>query len=154
MSNVKNTRVVVVGAGFAGLRATHRLARAGAQVTLIDRNNYHLFQPLLYQVATTGLNPSEISSTVRGNFSGSKNVRVVKAELSGVDREARVVHCDEGKLDFPYDYLILCAGGKTGYFGNDHWANVAPGLKSLDATASWRTSRRPNLPPTPKRSAD
>ena len=145
MSNVKNTRVVVVGAGFAGLRATHRLARAGAQVTLIDRNNYHLFQPLLYQVATTGLNPSEISSTVRGNFSGVKNVRVVKAELSGIDREARVVHCDEDKLDFPYDYLILCAGGKTGYFGNDHWAKVAPGLKSLDDATAIRNRFLENL---------
>lgn len=135
-SKAKQTRVVIVGAGFAGLRATHRLARAGAQVTLIDRNNYHLFQPLLYQVATTGLNPSEISSTVRGNFSGFKNVRVIKAELSGVDREAKKAFCDNGALEFPYDFLILCAGGKTGYFGNDHWASVAPGLKTLDdATA-------------------
>lgn len=138
MSNVKDTRVVIVGAGFAGLRAAHRLARAGAQVTLIDRNNYHLFQPLLYQVATTGLNPSEITSVVRGNFSKFKNVRVVKAELSGVDRESRVVACNDGALEYPYDYLILCAGGKTGYFGNDHWAAVAPGLKTLDDAAAIR----------------
>lgn len=136
MGKVSEARVVVVGAGFAGLRATDRLARAGAQVTLIDRTNYHLFQPLLYQVATTGLNPSEISSTVRGNFTRFKNVRVVKAEVSGVDRAAKKVFCNDGALEFPYDYMILCAGGKTGYFGNDHWAGVAPGLKTLDdATA-------------------
>ena len=136
MAKVSENRVVIVGAGFAGLRATDRLARAGAQVTLIDRTNYHLFQPLLYQVATTGLNPSEISSTVRGNFTRYKNVRVVKAEMSGVDRAAKKVFCNDGALEFPYDYMILCAGGKTGYFGNDHWAGVAPGLKTLDdATA-------------------
>ncbi len=114
------------------------LARAGAQVTLIDRNNYHLFQPLLYQVATTGLNPSEITSVIRGNFSKFKNVRVIKAALSSVDREARVAYCDEGRLEYPYDYLILCAGGKTGYFGNDHWSAVAPGLKTLDDAAAIR----------------
>jgi NADH dehydrogenase len=137
-NKVQGTRVVIVGAGFAGLRAAHRLGKAGAQVTLIDRNNYHLFQPLLYQVATTGLNPSEISSTVRGNFSGRKNVRVIKAELSGVDRVAKKAFCDQGELEFPYDYLILCAGGKTGYFGNDHWSTVAPGLKTLDDAAAIR----------------
>ena len=134
--SIKETRVVIVGAGFAGLRAAERLAKAGAQVTLIDRNNYHLFQPLLYQVATTGLNPSEITSVVRGNFSKFKNVRVVKAELSSVDRENRVAYCNDKSLEYPYDYLILCAGGKTSYFGNDHWSEVAPGLKTLeDATA-------------------
>lgn len=138
MSKASQTRVVIVGAGFAGLRAAHRLAKAGAQVTLIDRNNYHLFQPLLYQVATTGLNPSEITSTVRGNFSDFKNVRVVKAELTDVCKETKSVICQEGKLQFPYDYLILCAGGKTGYFGNDHWATVAPGLKTLDDAAAIR----------------
>jgi NADH dehydrogenase len=136
MGKGSEARVVIVGAGFAGLRAAHRLARAGAQVTLIDRNNFHLFQPLLYQVATSGLNPSEIASTVRGNFSGLKNVRVVKAELSGLDRQGRRALCNEGALEFPYDYLILCVGGKTSYFGNDHWADLAPGLKTLDdATA-------------------
>lgn len=138
MNKIKNTRVVIVGAGFAGMRAADRLARAGAQVTIIDRNNYHLFQPLLYQVATTGLNPSEITSVVRGNFSKFRNVKVIKAELSGVDRQAQKVLCDEGAQEYPYDYLILCAGGKTGYFGNDHWSAVAPGLKTLDDAAMIR----------------
>ncbi len=138
MKNIKNTRVVIVGAGFAGMRAADRLARAGAQVTIIDKNNYHLFQPLLYQVATTGLNPSEITSVVRGNFSKFRNVKVHKAELSGVDRQNHKVLCNEGAQEYPYDYLILCAGGKTGYFGNDHWSAVAPGLKTLDDAAMIR----------------
>lgn len=143
----EETRVVIVGAGFAGLRAAHRLARARVKVTLIDRNNYHLFQPLLYQVATTGLNPSEISSTVRGNFGRFKNVRVVKAELTGVDRAAGKAFCkaEEQELEFSYDYLLLCAGGKTSYFGNDHWSSVAPGLKTLDDAAAIRNRFLQNL---------
>lgn len=133
---LSDIHVVVVGAGFAGLRVTHRLARAGLQVTVIDRHNYHLFQPLLYQVATTGLNPSEITSTIRQNFSHFPNVTVVKAELTGLDKEKKLVLCDQGALTFSYDYLVLCAGGKVGYFGNDAWSRVAPGLKTLeDATA-------------------
>lgn len=134
----KDTKVVIVGAGFAGFRATHRLARAGLSVTLIDRNNFHLFQPLLYQVATTGLNPSEISSVIRGNFNKFCNVRVIKAAMTGVDRDKKVVICDEIGMEFPYDYLLLCAGGKTSYFGNDHWAEIAPGLKTLDDAAGIR----------------
>lgn len=125
-----------MGAGFAGLAAAQRLARSKVSVTLIDRHNYHLFQPLLYQVATSGLNPSEITSNVRGNFGRYPNVRVIKASVTGVDRAQRQVICDDGALSFPYDDLILCAGGRTSYFGNDHWAEIAPGLKSLDdATA-------------------
>lgn len=131
----KDARVVVIGAGFAGLKAVNRLARAGVQVSLIDKNNYHLFQPLLYQVATTGLNPSEISSTVRRNFNRFKNVNIIKAELTDLDKDDKVAVCDEGELKIPYDYLILCAGSKVGYFGNDDWCKIAPGLKSLkDAT--------------------
>ncbi len=137
-TNKKATRVVIVGAGFAGLRAAYRLARAGLQVTLIDRNNYHLFQPLLYQVATTGLNPSEISSVIRGNFSKFQNLRVIKGSLTGVDRENKVAKCADIGMDLPYDYLILCAGGRTSYFGNDHWAALAPGLKTLDDAAGIR----------------
>lgn len=136
--NRKGTRVVIVGAGFAGLRAAYRLAHAGLSVTLIDRNNYHLFQPLLYQVATTGLNPSEISSVIRGNFSKFRNLRVIKGSLSGMDREKKVALCDDIGMEFPYDYLILCAGGRTSYFGNDHWAEIAPGLKTLDDAAGIR----------------
>lgn len=134
----ENTRVLVVGAGFAGLRASRRLAKAGIQVTLLDRNNYHLFQPLLYQVATTGLNPSEISSVVRGNFASKSNVRVVKAELSRVDKVAKIAHCEEAELEIPYDYLVLCAGGQTCYFGNDQWAEKAPGLKTLEDAVTIR----------------
>lgn len=139
MSNIdKATRVVIVGAGFAGLRAAYRLARAGLKITLIDRNNYHLFQPLLYQVATTGLNPSEISSVIRGNFSKFQNLKVIKGSLSGVDRDKKIVRCDDIGMEFPYDTLILCAGGRTSYFGNDHWSEIAPGLKTLDDAAGIR----------------
>lgn len=138
MSNrADDIRVVIVGAGFAGLKAARRLARrADLQVTLIDKNNFHLFQPLLYQVATTGLNPSEISSVVRGNFSHDRNVRVIKARVSGLDRGCKTLRCNDGDLEVHYDYLILCAGGKTAYFGNERWSELAPGLKTLqDATA-------------------
>lgn len=131
-------RAVIVGAGFAGLRAARRLGRAGLQVTLVDKNNFHLFQPLLYQVATTGLNPSEISSVVRSNFSGQENVSVIKAEVSGLERERRVLLCNDGSLQLPYDYLILSAGGRTSYFGNEGWAQLAPGLKTLDDAAAIR----------------
>ncbi len=134
----KSKRALVVGAGFAGLRAARRLAKAGLQVTLLDRNNYHLFQPLLYQVATTGLNPSEISSVVRGNFGSLSNIRVVKAELSRVDKAQKIAYCDGAKLEIAYDYLILCAGGKTCYFGNDQWAEKAPGLKTLEDAVTIR----------------
>ena len=138
MFKTTKTHIVIVGAGFAGLRAAHHLAKAGQRVTLLDRNNYHLFQPLLYQVATTGLNPSEISSTVRGNFSRYKNLRVIKAELTGINRLSKTIACNGGELELDYDYLILCAGGKTSYFGNDHWAKYAPGLKTLDDAAEIR----------------
>lgn len=124
--------IVIIGAGFAGLQAAQTLAKSKVRVTLVDRNNYHLFQPLLYQVASTGLNPSEISAVVRSNFRKKKNVRVLMASLTGLDKAQKTLELDDGKLTLEYDYLILGLGGKTSYFGNDQWAEVAPGLKSLD----------------------
>jgi NADH dehydrogenase/putative oxidoreductase len=126
-------RVVIVGAGFGGLACAHGLATARAQVTLVDRVNYHLFQPLLYQVATTALAPGDIATPVRSLFRQSFNTRVVLGEVTGVDRERREVIVDGRRL--PYNYLILATGASHSYFGHDEWAPYAPGLKRIeDAT--------------------
>jgi NADH:ubiquinone reductase (H+-translocating) len=129
-------RVVVVGGGFGGLQAVQHLKRADAAVTLIDRRNFHLFQPLLYQVATGALSPGEIASPLRGVLKRNRNATVMLAEAEGVDLERRVVRARAvggGALgEVPYDTLIVAAGARHSYFGNDHWAEVAPGLKSLE----------------------
>lgn len=127
-------RVVIVGAGFGGLEAARALARAPAEITLIDRQNHHLFQPLLYQVATAALSPGDIAWPVRAVFRRQRNLAVVMAEATGVDADARVVHAGDG-LSFPYDALLLATGATHSYFGRDDWAPVAPGLKTIeDAT--------------------
>lgn len=130
--------VVIIGAGFAGLNAAQTLAMKKVRVTLVDRNNYHLFQPLLYQVASTGLNPSEISAIVRSNFRKLKNVRVLMAEMTGLNKDQKRIEFNRGEFALDYDYLILGLGGKTSYFGNDQWADMAPGLKSLDDAVTIR----------------
>lgn len=129
------THVVIVGAGFAGLNAAQGLAgRAGIDVTVIDRQNHHLFQPLLYQVATAGLSPADIAAPVRSVLSRAKNVRVLMAEVGAVDLTNRSVQTDCG--EFKGDYLILATGATHAYFGHDDWEPHAPGLKTLpDATA-------------------
>lgn len=126
-------RVVIVGAGFGGLTCAAALARARVAVTLIDRHNYHLFQPLLYQVATASLSPGDIATPVRGLFRSHFNVRVLLGEVSGVDTVRREVFAGGGRL--PYDYLVLATGAAHSYFGRDEWAPFAPGLKRIeDAT--------------------
>ncbi|MGH8750763.1 MAG: FAD-dependent oxidoreductase [Burkholderiales bacterium] len=126
-------RVVIVGAGFGGLTCASELARAPVQVTLIDRHNYHLFQPLLYQVATASLSPGDIASTVRSMFRDIFNVRVLLGTVTGVDRGKQEVLIGEQRL--PYDYLVLATGASHSYFGRDEWAPYAPGLKRIeDAT--------------------
>jgi NADH dehydrogenase len=125
--------VVVVGAGFGGLAAAKRLMGCPVDVTLIDQRNYHLFQPLLYQVATAALSPADVAWPIRGIFARSPNVRVVLGKVGGVDLENRVVRSD--RIDLPYDYLILPTGAYHSYFGHDEWAMNAPGLKRIiDAT--------------------
>jgi NADH dehydrogenase len=130
MTNQTTPRVVIVGAGFGGLNAARTLAKAPVKITLIDRRNYHTFQPLLYQVATAGLSPGEIAAPVRSIFRGSKNVEVLMAEVTGFDLERRVVYADDAEIR--YDYLIVAAGASHAYFGHDEWEPFAPGLKTIE----------------------
>jgi NADH dehydrogenase/putative oxidoreductase len=126
-------RVVVVGAGFSGIACASALAHARVAVTLIDRHNYHLFQPLLYQVATASLSPGDIAAPVRGIFRESFNVRVLLGEVTGIDTAARAVVLRDQRIE--YDYLVLATGAAHSYFGRDEWAPYAPGLKRVeDAT--------------------
>lgn len=123
-------RIVIVGAGFGGLAAAEGLARANAEITLIDRQNHHLFQPLLYQVATAGLSPAEIAWPVRHLLRRQQNLRVLMAEVTAVKPGRKVVTLADGPL--AYDWLVLATGATHGYFGRDEWAEHAPGLKTLD----------------------
>lgn len=124
-------KVVIVGGGFAGLNAAKTLGRStDVEVTLIDRRNHHLFQPLLYQVATAGLSPADIAAPIRGILSSYKNVRVVQGELSGVDVSAKQITTDFGVVD--YDYLLLACGASHSYFGKEDWEPDAPGLKTIE----------------------
>ena len=113
---MKTQNIVIIGAGFGGLRAAQRLAGKDAHVTLVDRRNYHLFQPLLYQVATAGLSPDEIAYPLRAIFRGQKNFEFLLAEVSGVDFAAKTVLTSRGPLI--YDALIIAAGAAVNFFGN------------------------------------
>ena len=108
MANQGTPRVVIVGAGFGGLNAAQALANAPVQITVIDRRNYHTFQPLLYQVATAGLSPGEIAAPIRSILRSHKNIEVLMAEVTGFDLDRRIVETPDG--DIPYDYLIVAAG--------------------------------------------
>jgi len=125
--------VVNVGAGFAGLSVARALAKAPVHVTLIDRRNYHLFQPLLYQVATAGLSPAGIAVPIRSILSRQRNAIVVLGRVMAIDTAARVVSTDAREI--PYDILIVATGARHAYFGHDEWKSVALGLKKIeDAT--------------------
>jgi NADH dehydrogenase len=127
-------RVVIVGGGFGGLSAAKALSKAPFEITLIDRNNHHLFQPLLYQVATAGLSPADIAWPIRHVLRGQKNARVMLAAVSGVDLKRKEVIAGDRRV--PYDYLVIATGARHAYFGHDDWAAFAPGLKTIDdATA-------------------
>src|SRR5713101_966544 len=129
-------RVVIVGAGFGGLEAAKKLARKDVRVTVIDRTNYHLFQPLLYQVATAALSPADIAAPVRAILSKCRNVEVILAEVQSVDVEAKKVKMVDLEID--YDYLILATGARHSYFGHNEWEKLAPGLKSLEDAVELR----------------
>jgi NADH dehydrogenase len=122
-------RVVIVGAGFGGLSAAKNLAKAPFDVTIVDQHNYHLFQPLLYQVATASLSPADIASPIRGILRHDDNVKVILAKVSGVDAARREVLAEGRRI--PFDHLIIATGAEHAYFGND-WAAFAPGLKTID----------------------
>ena len=123
--------VVVVGGGFAGLYCARRLRKAPVRVTVIDRRNFHLFQPLLYQVATASLSPADIAAPIRTILRRQANVQVWMGEVADVDRAAKRVILEDG-VEVAYDYLLLATGATHAYFGNDQWARHAPGLKTVD----------------------
>jgi len=126
-------RVVIVGAGFGGLDCARALAKADVEITVIDRQNHHCFQPLLYEVATAALSPAEIAWPIRSLLRDQKNARVALATVTGVDTAAQVVRA--GDMSFPYDFLVLATGATHSYFGHDAWEPFAPGLKRIeDAT--------------------
>ena len=126
----KKPHVVIVGAGFGGLEAAKKLACQDVRVTVIDRTNYHLFQPLLYQVATAALSPADIAAPVRAVLSKCKNMEVILAEVQSVDVAAKKIKTTD--MEILYDFLILATGARHSYFGHDEWEKLAPGLKSLE----------------------
>jgi NADH dehydrogenase len=123
-------RVVIIGAGFGGLACARKLARKPVEVLILDRNNYHLFTPLLYQVASSLLNPNDIAQPVRKIFRGETNVRVRLAEVTGVDSQTKLVRTSTGE-EISYDYLVIAAGSTTNFFGLESAERTALGLKDL-----------------------
>ncbi|HSK40679.1 MAG TPA: FAD-dependent oxidoreductase, partial [Arenibaculum sp.] len=130
--------VVIVGAGFAGLACAEALGGTNVRVTLIDRRNYHLFIPLLYQVATAALSPAEIAEPIRKVLSRHRNVDVVLGEVTAVDTRARRVRLADGGY-VPYDRLVVATGSTHSYFGHDEWERHAPGLKTIEDARQIRT---------------
>ncbi|MFN8581222.1 MAG: NAD(P)/FAD-dependent oxidoreductase [Gemmatimonadaceae bacterium] len=131
MAEGNRPRVVIIGGGFGGIHAAKKLRHADADVVVVDRTNHHLFQPLLYQVATATLSPSDIAVPIRWLLREQDNTRVILGTVSGIDREWRCVHVD-GAADLSYDYLIVATGTRHAYFGHTEWEAIAPGLKNLD----------------------
>jgi NADH dehydrogenase len=123
-------KVVVIGAGFGGLQVAKSLNRQNIEVILVDKNNHHLFQPLLYQVASSALSPGEIAAPIRSIFRYSNNIRIIMDEAISIDRFTRTVQLESTQLN--YDYLVLAPGSRHSYFGNNHWEKYAPGLKELN----------------------
>src|SRR5258707_1993398 len=129
MEQKSNPRIVIVGSGFGGLLAARTLAKYPVQITLIDRQNFHTFQPLLYQVATAGLSPGEIAAPIRWIMRSRKNVEVLMSEVQDFDLSRRVVKLPDAEIS--YDYLIVASGASHAYFGHDEWEPFAPGLKTI-----------------------
>jgi NADH:ubiquinone reductase (H+-translocating) len=153
----RRPQVVVVGGGFGGVRVAKALARADVDVTLVDRANHHLFQPLLYQVATGTLPPGLIAPALRRVVRKERNTRTVLAEVHGIDLERKVVRATtptERTLELPYDYLVVAGGASHAYFGHPQWSQFAPGMKTISTTHAccaatfWAPTSWPNSPPT------
>lgn len=132
MPGATRPRVVIVGGGFGGLTAARTLRRAPVDITLIDRRNHYLFQPLLYQVATGVLSPADIAMPLRVLLRGQRNATVLLGDVGAIDLHARLVSADAGRLRVPFDYLIVATGSRHSYFNHPEWEPMAPGLKTLD----------------------
>src|SRR6202049_1446404 len=133
----ERNKVVIIGGGFGGLSAAQHLNTNFVDVTRVDRRNYHLFQPLLYQVATGSLSPGEIAAPLRGVLSRQKNTRVLLGEAVDIDPDAKRVILRDG-ADFPYDSLVVATGSQTSYYGNDGWRQWAPSLKTIEEATAIR----------------
>jgi NADH dehydrogenase len=131
-------RVVIIGGGFGGISAAHALRRANVDITLIDRTNHFIFQPLLYQVATAALAPSDITAPIRWILRSQRNTEVFMAEAREIDTVKRVVRVDDDLRELPYDYLIVAPGSRHSYFGHDEWEPYAPGLKAIEDASEIR----------------
>src|SRR6516225_6236555 len=142
----RRPQVVIIGAGFGGLTAAMRLKRTDADVIVIDRRNHHLFQPLLYQVATAALSPADIAAPIRGILARQANASVVLGAVTGIDMAARAVLIGERRI--PYDQLIIATGARESYFGHDEWAAVTSGLKSIEDATTLSHSNAPRTAPT------
>jgi len=129
-------RVVIVGAGFGGLEAARALANVDVDITLIDRRNFHLFQPLLYQVATAALSPGDIAWPIRSVFRRFQNITILMASVTGID--VKTASVTDGTATIPFDFLVLATGANHSYFGHEEWARFAPGLKTIDDATSLR----------------
>ena len=134
---MSTSHVVIIGGGFGGLWAAKALKHAPVRVTLVDRHNHHVFQPLLYQVATAGLSPGDIASPIRWILRRQRNTRVLLADARNIDTTAKRVDLDHGEALY-YDYLIVAAGSSSSYFGHDEWQSIAPSLKTLDDALQMR----------------
>ncbi|MCR4341834.1 MAG: NAD(P)/FAD-dependent oxidoreductase [Gemmatimonadaceae bacterium] len=134
----RRPHVVIVGGGFAGLHAARALRDAPVQVTLVDRTNHHLFQPLLYQVATASLSPGDITAPIRWVLRKQRNVFVMLGEVVGIDPASRTISLDSARRSITYDYLVLAPGGRHSYFAHPEWESLAPGLKSVEDAAELR----------------
>jgi NADH:ubiquinone reductase (H+-translocating) len=135
---IARPKIVIVGGGFGGMSAAKALRRIDADVTLIDRTNYHLFQPMLYQVATASLAPSDITAPIRYVLRKHSNVTVLLAEVNGIDLEKKLVRVDIPSREIPYDFLILTPGSRHSYFGHSEWEEFAPGLKAVEDASEVR----------------